>query len=296
MRDEFILSCILGLHLLLLLAAALCLLLHRPRMNEALLLWMALLPCIGPIACVLLMLQRQRPEASFSWGGLRRHSPQPERRAGMLTPPERLVPLEEALLLNEPRERRMLMHNVMRTNSMAYLDLLFLARENEDSETVHYATSTIMELQRQLELELQRLRDAVALEPKDPDAHKAYIRLLTRYCDSRLLSGPPLARQRQALLDALRDGLAVEEGEELRRLQVEALLAVEEYDQARAASERMLSLRPQREAGWIAAMRVAVKARDLEGVEELRTRMRRAQVDWTPAGYALVTTWMDGEG
>lgn len=295
MREEWVLSCILVLHGLLLLAAALTLRFSRRWTNRALLLWMALLPCFGPAACLLLLDQRRRPEIAPALPGRRGHASQEERRAEMLTPPEQLVPLEEALLLNAPRERRMLMHNVMRSNPMTYLDLLFLARDNEDSETVHYATSTIMELQRQLELELQRLREAVARDAQNPKAHKEYIRLLTRYCDSGLLNGPPLARQRRALLDALEDGLALEQGEELCRLQVEALLAVESYAQAHASAERMLSLWPTRESGWIAAMRVVAKARDPKGAEALRSRMRRVQVDWTPSGYALVTAWMDEE-
>lgn len=295
MREEWIVYGILALHGSLLFVAALMLHFSRSRVNRMLLLWMALLPCFGPAACFLLLRQQGQPNASHATASGRVQASRMERRPEMLTPPDRLVPLEEALLMNTPRERRMLMHNVMRTNPMAYLDLLFLARDNEDSETVHYATSTIMELQRQLELELQRLREAVAQDPLNPETHKEYVRLLARYCDSGLLTGPPLIRQRMALLDALRTGLMLEEGEELSRLQVEALLAVERYDHARASAERMLTLWPKREGGWIAAMRVAAKAHDPADAKALRSRMRRAQIDWTPSGYALATAWVDEE-
>ncbi|MCW0925731.1 hypothetical protein OJ598_09010 [Streptococcus anginosus] len=88
---------------------------------------------------------------------------------------EELIPLEEALLLQDKETARwMLMEMVSRTPNR-FIDLLFLARKDEDTEVVHYATTLIAEVSRQYDVRLQNLNKKYRQNPND-------FQVLTEYC------------------------------------------------------------------------------------------------------------------
>lgn len=69
-----------------------------------------------------------------------------------------VVPLEEALLLNDSSRRRELIMNVLNDNPGEYVELLKQARMNEDVEVVHYAITAMVELFKEYDYRLQKLR------------------------------------------------------------------------------------------------------------------------------------------
>lgn len=56
---------------------------------------------------------------------------------------EKIVPLEEALLINKPGIRRELIMDVLNDDPEEYMDILKQARMNEDVEVVHYAITQL---------------------------------------------------------------------------------------------------------------------------------------------------------
>ncbi|AGU84175.1 hypothetical protein [Streptococcus anginosus] len=88
---------------------------------------------------------------------------------------QKLIPLEEALLLQDKKTARwMLMEMVSRTPDR-FIDLLFLARKDKDTEVVHYATTLIAEVSRQYDVRLQNLNKKYHQNPSD-------FKVLTEYC------------------------------------------------------------------------------------------------------------------
>ena len=69
---------------------------------------------------------------------------------------KKIVPLEEALLINEPRVRRELIMDVLNDDPEEYMDLLKQARMNEDVEVVHYAITAMVELSKEYDFRLER--------------------------------------------------------------------------------------------------------------------------------------------
>ena len=62
---------------------------------------------------------------------------------------EDIVPLEESLYLNKAKEARQQLMGLANDDPSHFMDLLYLARLNEDSEIVHYATTFISEISSQ---------------------------------------------------------------------------------------------------------------------------------------------------
>lgn len=74
---------------------------------------------------------------------------------------KKIVPLEEALLINEPGVRRELIMDVLNDDPEEYMDLLKQARMNEDVEVVHYAITAMVELSKEYDFRLQKNGEAV---------------------------------------------------------------------------------------------------------------------------------------
>ena len=68
-----------------------------------------------------------------------------------------IVPLEEALLINDPEKRRKLIMDILNDDPSKYIELLEKARMNEDVEVVHYAITAMVELSKDYDSKLQTL-------------------------------------------------------------------------------------------------------------------------------------------
>ncbi len=108
---------------------------------------------------------------------------------------EDIVPLEESLYLNKAKEARQQLMGLANDDPSYFMDLLYLARLNEDSEIVHYATTFISEISSQYDEKLSILEKR--FEEGTPD-----LDLLSEYCDfmEDYLSKGLLSKQMESLL------------------------------------------------------------------------------------------------
>ncbi len=257
-------------------------------------LWMLLLPFFGALSILSLARASGSEPSEGEW--LKRQSEAHSRRLSFQLDAQDAVPLEEALLINDPRQRRRQMMNLLRGDPMDHLDLLLMARFNDDAETAHYATATITELQRQMQLELQRCQVELQASPDSAGLRREYVELLNRYCESGLIEGQALRRQRLVLSRALADALSLSPALELTSLAVRNHLALKEPAQAREIAEEAFRRWPKEEQAWFDMMRVCVETHDQRGFRALLERVRSAGVDFSKAGRERLQFWMEGGG
>lgn len=281
---------ILGAHGLLFLSAMLYSSLSKRRLRSSHYIWMFLTPLFGPVTGWMMMLATWKTPPGIDW--IRRNEKSKEMILHHI-PVNDMVPMEEALLINDPRKRRTLMMNILRSDPMQYLDLLLIARFNDDTETAHYATATIMELQRQFQLELQQRQAEIARFEDDFEKHREYVQFLCKYCESGLLEGQLLKRHRLVLKKALDQCLQMREEPALLRIMVHNSLALKEAAEARASSKKLMELWPLDESSWLEGMRVCVETRDQSGMQALLLQMQKTQVDFTSKGRAQLLFWTE---
>ena len=82
-----------------------------------------------------------------------------------------VVPLEEALIVNDPAYRRRLMLSMLTEEPDAYLAQLQAAKLNDDVEVAHYAATAVAQISKESDLKLQQLERAFKT---DPSADKEY--------------------------------------------------------------------------------------------------------------------------
>ena len=244
--------------------------------------WILMIPVFGPLAGYSLVYAygRTPPDANWLAHQEEKHRMNIVSRSSV----ELTVPLEEALLINEPRKRRSVMMNILRSDPMRYLDLLLIARYNDDAETAHYATSTIMELQRHFQLELQQLQQEISKDSSSIATWRKYIELLSRYCGSGLLEGQLLRRQQLLLQNALDTALGIEMDGAFLRIKLSNCLALKQAEDAKKTAQTLIRLLPSDENSWLEGMRVYAETHDQEGMRALLNRIRAEQVDFTAAG------------
>ncbi|WP_373218665.1 hypothetical protein [Ruminococcus sp. 5_1_39BFAA] len=88
---------------------------------------------------------------------------------------DRIVPIEEALLINDSAIRRELMMEIMYSNPDNYVAQLQEARMNDDTEVVHYAVTALVELQKEYDLQFQEMEKKLSDVPDDEHILNDYI-------------------------------------------------------------------------------------------------------------------------
>ena len=138
---------IIAVHLLV--CMTLCLLHHVGvlKVDGLLLPFMALIPLWGPLSVALMHSRAVLRGGRRIPAGLQELKVEDQEQRNILvddrTDYANTVPLEEALIVDNPRQRRNLMLSILNENPGQYANLLSQARLNEDVEVVHYAATAM---------------------------------------------------------------------------------------------------------------------------------------------------------
>lgn len=204
----------------------------------------------------------------------------------------RIVPLEEALLINEPSARRELMMEIMYERPEAYVEQLKEARMNDDTEVVHYAVTALAELQKEYDLKFQELDWELEKDPENEEAKERYLKVLERYLASQLAEGNARLlklRRYSEILEAKLDS----EGEDLslRVKKVNADLQIREYEAAWEGIGVILERWDRQETGYLLMIQYHAAVSDRAGIDRALAMIERKNIYLTPEGRAVVEFW-----
>ena len=107
-----------------------------------------------------------------------------------------VVPLEEALLVDSPAQKRKLILSVLTDDPAGYYDLLQQARMDNDSEVVHYASTALSQITKEADLKLQKLEQRYAAAPDDAAVLEEYCNYLESYLKDGFVQGRAAEIQR----------------------------------------------------------------------------------------------------
>jgi len=114
-----------------------------------------------------------------------------------------IVPLEDALIMDDPSIRRSVMLDVLMSDSRDYMPVINQARMNDDVEVVHYATTAMVELSKEYDLKIQEYSGEYAQDPDKEGLLDEYIDFLEQYIGSGMIQGQLLEIQRSTYLQLL---------------------------------------------------------------------------------------------
>ena len=205
-----------------------------------------------------------------------------------------LVPLEEAILINDTMIRRKLMLESLYDNPSKYIDILMIARKNDDIETVHYASTTISKIQRDFQLEIQRLAVAIEKEPDNLEILDEYIEVVQNYINSNILEDYLLKHQRILFDNILSKRLEFgKNNKEVLFKKIENNLALKNFPAALHDSRTLQKTYPDDEQVWIQALQVCVGSKDQQKLQETIDEIKNLNIVWTNTGRKVISTWLE---
>lgn len=259
---------------------------------------MVLVPLWGPLL-VLLLCARSRAFGDASRAStlesLRlkddiRRGVQVQRREGDAG----VVPLEEALIVNDPAERRRLMLSMLTEEPDAYLAQLQAAKLNDDVEVAHYAATAVAQISKESDLKLQQLERAFKTDPSAQNLNE-YCDFLGEYLGSGLAEGRVAKIQRQQYVRLLARRCEREDTLELRIRYATALADVGQIDEAQAVTDQLVLDVPEEQEVWMLCLRLAVMRRDGDEVHRVIDAIDKQHVYLSAANREELAFWRNGE-
>lgn len=209
----------------------------------------------------------------------------------------RVVPLEEAFVINEPTTRRELMMEIMYGNPNDYVKQLKEARLNDDTEVVHYAVTALTELQKDYDLKFQELDWKMEKNPKDEKILDDYLELLNRYLGSGIPEGMERAVKLRTYSNMLEKKLN-EVGDDLSllRRKAEVDLQIGEYEVVNEEIGKILELWGKNETGYLLLLKYYSAIRNREGIDRTMETIERKRIHLSPEGRQAVRFWKKKQG
>lgn len=205
-----------------------------------------------------------------------------------------VVPLEEALIVNDPGDRRRLMLSMLTEDPDAYLAQLQAAKLNDDVEVAHYAATAVAQISKESDLKLQQLERAFKTDPSAQNLN-AYCDYLGTYLASGLAEGRVAQIQRQQYARLLARRCEREDGLALRVLYATALADAGEVDEAEDVAERLVADTPDEQDVWMLCLRLAVLRHDGEMVRRVIDAVDKQHVYLSAENRERLAFWREGE-
>ena len=205
-----------------------------------------------------------------------------------------VVPLEEALIVNDPGDRRRLMLSMLTEDPDAYLAQLQAAKLNDDVEVAHYAATAVAQISKESDLKLQQLECAFKTDPSAQNLN-AYCDYLGTYLASGLAEGRVAQIQRQQYARLLARRCEREDGLALRVRYATALADAGEVDEAEDVAERLVADTPDEQDVWMLCLRLAVLRRDGEMVRRVIDAVDKQHVYLSAENREKLAFWREGE-
>lgn len=205
-----------------------------------------------------------------------------------------VVPLEEALIVNDAGDRRRLMLSMLTEDPGAYLAQLQAAKLNDDVEVAHYAATAVAQISKESDLKLQQLERAFKADPSAQNLDE-YCDYLGDYLASGLAEGRVAQIQRQQYARLLARRCEREDGTSLRIRYATALTDVGKLDEAEAVTTQLVADAPDEQEAWMLCLRLAVTRHDGEGVQQVIDAIDNQHVYLSADNREKLAFWRDGE-
>ena len=205
-----------------------------------------------------------------------------------------VIPLEEALIVNDPADRRRLMLSMLTEEPDAYLAQLQAAKLNDDVEVAHYAATAVAQISKESNLKLQQLEHAFKTDPSVHNLNE-YCDFLVEYLDSGLAEGRVAQIQRQQYARLLACRCEREDSVELRIRYAAALADIDQIDEAQAVTDQLVLDVPEEQEVWMLCLRLAVMRSDGDEVQRVIDAIDKQHVYLSAANREELAFWRNGE-
>ena len=247
-----------------------------------------LVPLWGPLLVVLLSIRSAKFGEGLKESALESLRFNDELHRSMSVPSGEddagVVPLEEALIVNDPAYRRRLMLSMLTEEPDAYLAQLQAAKLNDNVEVAHYAATAVAQISKESDLKLQQLERAFKTDPSAQNLNE-YCDFLGEYLGSGLAEGRVAQIQRQQYARLLARRCEREDTFELRI----------RYATALAVTDQLVLDVPEEQEVWMLCLRLAVMRHNGVEVHRVIDAIDKQHVYLSADNREKLAFWRDGD-
>ncbi len=207
-----------------------------------------------------------------------------------------VVPLEDALIMDDPSVRRSVMLDVLMNNTEGYLPVISAARMNDDVEVVHYATTAMVEITKDYELRAQEYSAAYAEDPNKEGLLEEYISFLKQYVGSGMIQGQLLEIQRNTLMQLLTEKVSNSQDPEDYKELTETFFAEKLYSNAFTILSKMEEKWPDSEMVLKLKIRYFYETGAGAGLREVIQMIKNSGNFYSREIRDMVKLWDDEKG
>jgi hypothetical protein len=206
-----------------------------------------------------------------------------------------VVPLQDALLMDDSATKRSVMLDVLMSDARDYLPVLNEARMNDDVEVVHYATTAMVELSKEYELRLQEYSTEYALDPEKEGLLDKYISFLEQYVSSNMIQGQILEIQKNTLQQLLMEKVNRDPSPEAFEKLILALLSSGQLSIADEAINRMEEMFPDDDRTFKLRFRHSYMTGAGTRIREMVKKVGEGDRYYSKEIRDMVSLWDDGK-
>ena len=204
---------------------------------------------------------------------------------------EEIIPLEEALVLQDKEVSRWMLMEIVSRAPAKFIDLLFLARQDEDTEVVHYATTLIAEISRQYDIRLQTLDKKHQENPSDYRTLAEYCAVLAVYLQKNLVTKRMEEVLRKDYSHLLEKKLQQKEQLSDYVKLIENELLLKRYESVEKYLNTISQKWPQQEEIYMLYLRYYFETRQGERLEELVEAIKNGSIYISKANRERLAFW-----
>ncbi|CEI72688.1 Hypothetical protein FRIFI_1149 [Romboutsia hominis] len=207
-----------------------------------------------------------------------------------------LIPIEDALNLNDHSIKRNLVIEMLKEDSYKYLEFLLKALKDEDSETSHYAATAITQLKSKLTVAIQDMEVEYYKNSKNKEVSKEYIKALKECIDSNLIDKKERTRltysYKLALENYIRD---IEDDENYLNELIKIYIDIKNYDKAIIYSYKYMKKFVQSYKPYMFLLEVYYTLNDKKNFEKVIKSLRESDIKLDKEGLDILRFWIEGD-
>lgn len=207
-----------------------------------------------------------------------------------------LIPVEDALALNDDHIKRKVVIDALKSETYDYLGFLMSALKDEDTETSHYAATAVTDLRRKLTINLQKMEKEYRENQYDKEIAKEYTDIIKRCIESKLLDRKTENRllcKNKEVLEILVDkyGYNEEYLDEMIRLYI----TLGEYDRAKFLCNNYIKNFGKSEKPYIFLLEIYYNLRDKKSFNKTIKSLIESNITLDNKNLKILEFWIEGE-
>jgi hypothetical protein len=209
-----------------------------------------------------------------------------------------VVSLEESLLISDTNHRRETMMKVLKKDALNYFQFISSALNNDDSETSHYAASSILYIRRLMDTKMREISKIRHENPDDITIAMDYFEITDRYIKIFDLDADIMAKyieENILILKKIIDDKEETPQKYIIRL-IELLIIRDEHTEAKKYCKIVLLMYPDNEEKYVGLLKSYYEMKDKKNFNSILQLFIDSNVIFSSRVLEIVRFWIAAPG